>query len=162
MKTTLKRGYGRGASVDGSGNGHGGLPPPTPVSRYRQPEPPRRSGLALVGRILLGTLLLAIMVAAGLGGGAYLYFHQSVAAVRAHTPDVKKAAKQLDIPLANHAAIAATAMNGAQMKPAFCSHICLVSAPLTHACGSPPNPRASMCPSIGAARWSAASSAPSC
>lgn len=106
MKTTLKRGYGRGASVDGTGNGHGGLPPLTPVTRYRQPEPPRRSGLALVGRILLGTLLLAIMVAAGLGGGAYLYFHQSVAAVRAHTPDVKKAAKQLDIPLANHAAIA--------------------------------------------------------
>jgi LCP family protein required for cell wall assembly len=106
MKTTLKRGYGRGAAVDGNGNGHGTLPPLPQVTRYRQPEPPRRSGLALVRRILVGTLLLVVMVAAGIGGGAYLYFHQSVAAVQAHTPDVKKAAKQLEIPLANHAAIA--------------------------------------------------------
>jgi LCP family protein required for cell wall assembly len=105
MKTTLKRGYGRGASLNG--NGHGTLPPKlTPVTRYRQPEPPRRGALALIGRILVGTLLLVVLVAGGVGGGAYLYFHQSVAAVRAHTPDVKKAAKQLDIPLANHAAIA--------------------------------------------------------
>jgi len=104
MKTTLKRGYGRGAAVDG--NGHGTLPPSLPITRYRQPEPPRRSGLALFGRILLGTLVLVLMVVGGIAGGAYLYLHESVAAVRAHTPDVKKAAKQLDIPLANHAAIA--------------------------------------------------------
>ncbi|HET8606085.1 MAG TPA: LCP family protein [Gaiellaceae bacterium] len=106
MKTTLKRGYGRGAPVDGNGNGHGTLPPLATITRYRQPEQPRRSGLALLGRIMLGTLLLALMLGAGIGGGAYLYFHQSVAAVVAHTPDVKKASKQLDIPLADHAAIA--------------------------------------------------------
>jgi LCP family protein required for cell wall assembly len=105
MKTTLKRGYGRGAALNGNGNG-AALPPVRTVTRYRQPEPPRRSGLALVGRILVGTLLLVLLVSSGVAGGAYLYFHQSVAAVRAHTPDVKKAAKQLDIPLANHAAIA--------------------------------------------------------
>jgi LCP family protein required for cell wall assembly len=105
MKTTLKRGYGRGAALNG--NGHSTVPPRvTPVTRYRQPEPPRRGGLALVGRILAGTLLLVVLLAGGVAGGAYLYFHQTVAAVRAHTPDVKKAAKQLDIPLANHAAIA--------------------------------------------------------
>lgn len=106
MKTTLKRGYGRGAAV--GGNGRGGLPPGglRDVVRYRQPDEPRRGALAVVGRILLGTLLLVIMVAAGLGGGAYLYFHQSVAAVRAHTPDVQKAEKQLDTVPANHAAIA--------------------------------------------------------
>jgi LCP family protein required for cell wall assembly len=105
MKTTLKRGYGRGAALNGHGNG-AAPPARTPITRYRQPEPPPRSGMALIGRILLGTLLLVLLVASGIAGGAYLYFHQSVAAVRAHTPDVKKAAKQLDIPLANHAAIA--------------------------------------------------------
>jgi LCP family protein required for cell wall assembly len=106
MKTTLKRGYGRGAALNG--NGHGTIPPPRPpqITRYKQPEPPQRSGVALIGRILLGTLLTVVLFAGGIAGGAYLYFHQSVAAVRAHTPDVKRAAKQLDIPLANHAAIA--------------------------------------------------------
>jgi LCP family protein required for cell wall assembly len=106
MKTTLKRGYGRGATLNG--NGHRGTPPPRPpqITRYKQPEPPQRGGVALVGRILLGTLLLVLLFAGGIAGGAYLYFHQTVAAVRAHTPDVKRAAKQLDIPLANRAAIA--------------------------------------------------------
>jgi LCP family protein required for cell wall assembly len=106
MKTTLKRGYGRGAAVDGNGNGNGRVPPLSPVVRYRQPEPPPRGALATVGRILLGTLLVVGMLAAGLGGGAYLYFHQSVSAVAAHSVDVRKAAKQLDIPVANRAAIA--------------------------------------------------------
>src|SRR5690349_6105335 len=105
MKTTLKRGYGRGASLDGNANGHATLPP-QPVTHYRQPPPPKRGALALVGRILVGTLLLVVLLAGGIAGGAYLYFHQAVDTVRAHTPDVKKAAKQLDIPLANHAAIA--------------------------------------------------------
>src|SRR5205823_12700456 len=43
---------------------------------------------------------------AGSGGGTYLYYHQSVAAVAAHSKDVKLAAKHLDIPLPNHPAIA--------------------------------------------------------
>src|SRR4051795_1753839 len=109
MKTTLKRGYGRGAALNGNGHRNGAavaVPRATPVVRYRQPEPPRRSGLALVRRILVGTLLLLVLVGTGVAGGAYLYFHESVASVRAHTPDVKRAAKQLDIPQANHAAIA--------------------------------------------------------
>ncbi len=110
MKTTLKRGYGRGAAQYGTGNGNGRVAPPAArtlqITRYTQPEPPRRSGLALIGRILVGTLLLVLLFAGGIAGGAYLYFHQSVATVRAHNPDVKSAAKQLDIPLANQAAIA--------------------------------------------------------
>src|SRR3954465_6480811 len=99
MKTTLKRGYGRGADLNGHGrNGNGRATPPRPaVTHYRQPPPPKRGAIALVRRILVGTLLLVVLLAGGLAGGAYLYYHQSVAAVRAHTPDVKKAAKQLDI-----------------------------------------------------------------
>jgi len=37
----------------------------------------------------------------------------------------------------NHAAKAEIAMNGTQMKPAFCSHILV--APPAATCGSPPN-----------------------
>src|SRR4030067_1511455 len=39
----------------------------------------------------------------------------------------------------NHAAIAQTAMNGIHTSPAFCSHICLTSAPRAQVCGSPPS-----------------------
>jgi LCP family protein required for cell wall assembly len=102
----MKRGIGRGAGENG--NGGAVFPPGTvsSVTRYRQPPPPAPSGLGLVGRILLITLLAAAAVAIGVAGGAYLYFHQSVAAVRAHTPAVKKAAAALDVPVAHHAAIA--------------------------------------------------------
>src|SRR5215210_4699344 len=99
MRTTLKRGMGRGAAV----NGHARpvLPPGalSPISIYRQPEPPRRSRWA-TARAVLGWVLVALVVAAGsAAGGAYLWFHQSVAAVVAKTPDVKVAAKRLDIAL---------------------------------------------------------------
>ncbi|MDP9286011.1 MAG: LCP family protein, partial [Actinomycetota bacterium] len=102
----MKRGIGRSAGANG--NGGAVLPPGTisPVTRYRQPPPPARSGLGLVGRILLITFLAVTSVALGIAGGGYLYFHQSVAAVRAHTPGVKKAAVALDVPVAHHAAIA--------------------------------------------------------
>jgi hypothetical protein len=39
----------------------------------------------------------------------------------------------------NQAAMVAATMNGTQMKPAFCSHICFVSPPFTHSCESPPS-----------------------
>src|SRR5262245_32458761 len=106
MRTTLKRGVGRGAGLNG--NGHS-VYPPGPVSsvtRYQQPPPPGRSGFAIVRRILVGTLLVVLALAIGVGGGAYLWFHQSVEAVRAHTADVKVAQKQLDIPLPGQAAVA--------------------------------------------------------
>ncbi len=106
LKTTLKRGVGRGAVLDG--NGHSVLPPAalTPMTRYRQPEPPQRSGLRVVGRILLWIAAAVTMLAVALVAGIYLWFHESVAAVQAHSKDVKEARNQLAAPLPGHAAIA--------------------------------------------------------
>ena len=49
MRTTLKRGIGRGAALNGNGNGRAVLPPTSPaVTIYRQPEPSRRGVAAFV------------------------------------------------------------------------------------------------------------------
>ena len=106
MRTTLKRGVGRGAGANG--NGHAVFPPGPvgPVTQYRQPPPRGRSGLSLLRRILIGTLLVIIMLALGFGGGAYLWFHQSLNAVKAHSTAMKVAQKELDIPLPGQAAVA--------------------------------------------------------
>ena len=106
MRTTLKRGIGRGATVEA--NGRPVLPPGalSPITMYRQPEPPRRSGWATF-RTVLGWAFVVLLVAVGsAAGGAYLWFHQSVAAVVATTPDVKVAAKRLDIAPAGEPATA--------------------------------------------------------
>ena len=106
MRTTTKRGIGRGAAVNG--NGRAVLPPGalSPITVYRQPDPPRRSRWALVRTAFLWLFVFLLMCAGALGGGAYLWFHESVAAVVATTPDVKVAAKQLDIPLPGQPATA--------------------------------------------------------
>ena len=110
MRTTLKRGVGRGASLGGAANGNGrAVYPPgsiSTVTRYRQPPPPKRSGIGLLGRILLITFLVITSAGLAVAGGSYLYFHQSIAAVQASTPDVIKAQTALDIPKANQPAIA--------------------------------------------------------
>ena len=56
------------------------------MRRYRQPPP--RTGLGLVGRILLGVIAVIVMLAAALAGGAWLYFDQTVEAVQAHSKGV--------------------------------------------------------------------------
>ncbi|MGZ4291384.1 MAG: LCP family protein [Gaiellaceae bacterium] len=106
MRTTLKRGVGRGAAHNG--NGKAVFPPGTlsTVTRYRQPPPAGSTAMGLFWRIVIVTFLVVSSLVLAVAGGAYLYFHQSVATVRAHTPSVVRAAKTLDIPLANHAAIA--------------------------------------------------------
>ena len=104
MKTTLKRGIGRGASFNG--NGRPVLPPTVlpPVNVYRQP--PRRTGWGLVGRIVLWLFAAVAMAGAGLAGGAYLFFDRQVAEVRATTPDVVEAQKVLDVVLPGQPEIA--------------------------------------------------------
>ncbi|HEY6962829.1 MAG TPA: LCP family protein [Gaiellaceae bacterium] len=107
MRTTLKRGVGRGATANG--NGKTVLPPGTlsTVTRYRQPPPPAgSSALGVVGRILLIVFLVVSSLVLAIAGGAYLYFHQSVAAVQVHSKDTKRAAAALDVPVAHQAAIA--------------------------------------------------------
>ena len=104
MRTTLKRGIGRGEAA----NGNGTLPPGalSPVSRYQQPPPPPRSGMSLVVRAL-GWLGLALIVCAGgVAGGVYLYLHESVAAVAPRSVEVKQAIKQLKTPLPGEPATA--------------------------------------------------------
>ena len=106
MRTTLKRGLGRGAAPNG--NGKAVLPPgsTSPVTFYRQPERGPRSRAALVGRIAMWLGIACLVVATGAAGGAYLYFHESVAAVAAKTPEVRKAARQLDVALPGQPAVA--------------------------------------------------------
>ena len=95
MRTTLKRGIGRGAAVNG--NGHGVLPPSAvePIRRYRQPEPPRRSTKRLVAQVFGWILLALLVVAAGLAGGLYLYAHQTLNALAPHSKAVKESTKYL-------------------------------------------------------------------
>ena len=97
MKTTLKRGIGRGAEVNG--NGRAVYPPAIqpPMRRYRQPEPAPRSAAALIGKVLLWVLVAALMVVGGVAGGTYLYVDRDVAqALQGHSEEVKVAQEQLD------------------------------------------------------------------
>ena len=107
MRTTLKRGVGRGAAPNGA-NGHATFPPSvvSSVVRYRQPPPPKRSGLGLVGRVMLGLLLTLIALGLAVAGGALLYVHETISDVRAHSVGVKIAQKELDVSRPGHAAIA--------------------------------------------------------
>ena len=107
MRTTLKRGIGRGADLDG--NGRAVLPPGalTPVTLYRQPPPPRPSLGAQIGKFFLWLFVTVLMLVVGLVGGFYLWAHESAAALRAHSLDAKRAQARLDpVPDPTHAAIA--------------------------------------------------------
>jgi LCP family protein required for cell wall assembly len=107
MRTTLKRGIGRGADVNG--NGRAVLPPGalTPVTLYRQPPPPRPGLAAQIGKFFLWLVVTLLMLVVGLVGGFYLWAHESAAALRPRSADAKRAEARLDaVPDAKHAAIA--------------------------------------------------------
>jgi LCP family protein required for cell wall assembly len=96
MRTTLKRGIGRGAELNG--NGRAVLPPGvlTPVARYRQPPRQRKSIGRRIGALFLWVLVVTLMVAGGAAGGLYLYGHDFAAATAPHTAAMKRAARRLD------------------------------------------------------------------
>ena len=97
MKTTLKRGMGRGGAVNGNGRPIYPPSPPTPMTRYRQPDPPKRGAWHLVTAIFLWTLLAALIIGAAAGGAAYLKGHQFVQAISPKTRSEIAAAKRLDL-----------------------------------------------------------------
>ena len=108
MRTTLKRGIGRGAEVNGNGGRSSRPGALSPVTLYRQP-PPAAAPACGAGRPLLrsGSLVLVLMLVAGLVGGFYLWAHESAAALRPHSIDAKRAQTRLDaIPDAHQPAIA--------------------------------------------------------
>jgi LCP family protein required for cell wall assembly len=100
MRTTLKKGIGRGAGLNG--NGYSVLPPGslTPVTLYRQPPPPQRSLAAQVGRFFAWLAITALVLVCGLVGGFYLWIHESAAALRPHSEQARAAQARLDPPKA--------------------------------------------------------------
>ena len=112
MRTTLKSRLGRGTDGNGNetgdGSGTGGAPliQPSPVTIYRQPEPPapRRGSLTL--KILGWAAIVLVMCVAGISGGYYLYLHEKVGSVNAKSVEVKKAARSLHVPVAGQPATA--------------------------------------------------------
>ena len=97
MKTTLKRGMGRGAAANGNGRSVFPPGPRTPMTRYRQPDPPKRGAWGVIRIVALWTILAALVVAGGAAGAAYLRAHRFVEAVAPKTKQDKATAKRLDV-----------------------------------------------------------------
>jgi LCP family protein required for cell wall assembly len=106
MKTTLKRGMGRGATVNG--NGRPVYPPGvhTPMRRYRQPDPPRRDAWQMVRTVVLWVALASFVVAGGAAGAAYLKTHQFLQAIAPKTKADRAAAKRLDLAIPGQPTVA--------------------------------------------------------
>jgi len=95
MRTTLKRGMGRAATLNG--NGHAVLPPQVfeAMRRYRQPPPPRRSTGRLLAQVFGWMVLAVLVVATGAAGGLYLYGHETLAALAPKTKSAIASSKDL-------------------------------------------------------------------
>jgi LCP family protein required for cell wall assembly len=106
MKTTLKRGMGRGATVNG--NGRAVYPPgvDTPMKRYRQPDPQRRGAWQIVRTVVLWVMLAVILVASGVAGAAYLKTHEFLNAIAPKTKADRAAAKRLDLAIPGQPTVA--------------------------------------------------------
>jgi LytR_cpsA_psr family len=94
MRTTLKRGMGRAATLNGNGRAvfppaalNGSPPPPAvePMRRYRQPEQPPRSTGGTIARVFGWILLVLAVVASGIGGGLYLWGHETLSSLGARS-----------------------------------------------------------------------------
>jgi LCP family protein required for cell wall assembly len=109
MRTTLKRGMGRAATVNGAGNGRAVLPPGVvePMRRYSQPPPPPRSTRSTAAKVFGWILLALVVVVTGLAGGLYLYAHETLNAIAPHSAAIKKSQKDLaSVPAPSEAAVA--------------------------------------------------------
>ena len=106
MKTTLKRGLGRGATANG--NGRAVYPPGvhTPMRRYRQPQPPPRDAWQVVRTVALWVVLASFVVAGGAAGAAYLKTHQFLQAIAPKTKVDRAAAKRLDLAIPGQPTVA--------------------------------------------------------
>jgi LCP family protein required for cell wall assembly len=97
MRTTLKRGIGRGAAMNGGGNGSAnGALGLTQMARYRQPPPPSRTFGRRLANFFFILLVLVLMVAGGAAGGLYLYGKDFSVSIAPHTKATIEAAKRLD------------------------------------------------------------------
>ena len=107
MRTTLKRGVGRGAAHHG--NGKAVYPPGTLSSRHPLPPAARRRGRPPSASSGASSSSRSWSCRRSCSRSPAAPTSTSTSrsrTVRAHTPSVVRAAKTLDIPLANHAAIA--------------------------------------------------------
>jgi LCP family protein required for cell wall assembly len=97
MRTTLKRGLGRVATVNG--NGRVVLPPPErePMRHYRQPPPLPRSTGRMVGKVLGWIMVVLLVIVSGLGGGLYLYAHETLNALATHSKGGVAASKDRNL-----------------------------------------------------------------
>jgi LCP family protein required for cell wall assembly len=97
---------GRGATVNG--NGRAVYPPGvhTPMKRYRQPEPRRRNAWQVVRAVVLWVVIVAIIVASGVAGAAYLKTHEFLNAIAPKTKADRAAAKRLDLAIPGQPTIA--------------------------------------------------------
>jgi LCP family protein required for cell wall assembly len=96
MRTTLKRGIGRGADVNG--NGHSVVPPGalTSVTRYRQPPRHHHGVLWWIGRGFLWLFVALLMASGAFAGGIYLYEKDATVKTAPRRASTKKAAKRLN------------------------------------------------------------------
>ena len=107
MRTTLKKGIGRGAEVNG--NGRAVIPPGalSPVSLYRQPTPSHPGLAKVVFKFFLWLVVVLAMLVTSFVGGVYLWAHERAAAARCKTTDCKRGEQSLDaINNPHHAAVA--------------------------------------------------------
>jgi LCP family protein required for cell wall assembly len=107
MKTTLKRGVGRSAHLNGNGRADLSAAALTPITRYQQPG--RRGVVAILGRILFFLVAACVSLFVGIGGGYWIEGEQTVidiSNISKRDPQIRKAARRLEIPLPNGPAIA--------------------------------------------------------
>jgi LCP family protein required for cell wall assembly len=83
-----------------NGNGRPIFPPgaPTPMTRYRQPDSPRRGAWQVIRLVFGWAILLALIVAGAAAGAAYLKQHEFFTAIAPKSKTDKLTQKHLDVP----------------------------------------------------------------